>query len=324
MRMVRLDSRVFGMVLAIAFLAGCQGAQATGPGLAPSHDTGVTHAKGHSWMMTEAKRNDLIYALGGCDGTCILSYPTGKFVGSIAGYFGPYSGAVCSDSDGNVYLADNTQVFEFRHGGTKPIATFTVPGTQAFGCSIDPNSGKLAVVFNVSSVAVFAPGSSTPSVYSTTLNANYCGFDGSGNLFVDGYYGEQYALAELPAGSNAFTNISLDQSVGQPGQIQWDGKQMTYESISGGQFTISQLAISGSSAVVISQTKLRRVRVRLEASWIYKGSIVAPYGNRGSASRNVGIWEYPRGGRPTDQITSFDGYDKKTFGFTGATISIAR
>lgn len=310
--------------LAAALLTACA-ARIGEPGSVPI--SGATrHVRGHgdSWISPEARGRDLVYALGGCAGTCILAYPKGTLVGAIPGYISRYFGAVCSDSGGNVFLSDNSTVFEFAHGGTTPIATFSLPGTQALGCSVDPMTGDLAVVFNVSSVAVFSPGSATPVVLSALIDAHYCGYDNSGNLFVDGYDGQKYSLSELPKDGTAFEKLSLDQSVGQPGQVQWDGEHLSYESVGSGQETISQLSVSGSSVTVFGQTVLRGVRRRLEQSWIYKNVVVVPYGNFGPNARNVGIWKYPTGGAPTNRITKFDSYNRKMFDFFGATVSVAQ
>jgi hypothetical protein len=322
MKLSLMGRLVVLMTTVVLVLAGC-GSAGTTSAVPPGAMTQsrAHQALGKSRMLPEAKSEDLIYAVGGCGGTCILSYPEGKLVGAISGYTGPYFRALCSDTGGNIFLSDNTQVVEFAHGGTTPIASFTLPGTQALGCSVDPMSGNLAVVFNVSYVAVFSSGSSSPTVFSALLEAEYCGYDNSGNLFVDGYDGEEFGLAELPKGGDSFEKLSLDQSVGQPGQVQWDGQHLSYESIGKGQQTISQLSISGSSATLVGQTVLRRVKRTLQQSWIYKDSVIAPYSNRRSDA--VGIWKYPKGS-PIKLITKFGNYDRKTFFFTGATISVAK
>ncbi len=139
---------------------------------------------------------------------------------------------------------------------------------------------------------------------------------------MDGTDGPDSALAELPQGGKAFQKLTLDQSVDGPGQVQWDGQNLTYESNRIGQSTISRLSISGSSAEVIGQTRLRRIGRWLWQSWIYKGSVVAPYSNRGADGNIVGIWKYP-GGSSTKIITDFGNFNRKTFGFTGTTISLA-
>ncbi len=129
-----------------ASLVGCSGLQPPigAPGAVPQSRAITTHAdRGKSWMLPEAKREALIYATGGCSGTCVLSYPGGILVGALSGYSG---NADCSDRSGNVFISENTQVVEFAHGGTTPIAAFILPYSPAVGCSIDSETGNLAVV----------------------------------------------------------------------------------------------------------------------------------------------------------------------------------
>ncbi|MGC2405886.1 MAG: hypothetical protein WA431_05715 [Candidatus Cybelea sp.] len=79
----------------------------------------------------------MIYATGGCSGTCVLSYPAGKLVGTLdVGDAG-----ACADNSGNVYIADNNNLFEFARGGTTPINTFSV----SYGATAVPSISKLAM-----------------------------------------------------------------------------------------------------------------------------------------------------------------------------------
>jgi hypothetical protein len=323
----RIGTRsALSMSAAAAMLAGCGGSQPPigAPSALPQSRAIAMHAERRgSWMLPEAKSEDLIYAVGGCDGTCILSYPKGRLVGEISGYYGS---ADCSDSSGNVFISTNSEVLEFGHGDTTPIATYDVPYTPV-GCSVDPESGSLAIV-NGPFVAIFPTGSANPNSYNTLIDAHYCAYDNSGNLFVDGYDGQNYALSELPKGASAFEKLALDQSVGQPGQVQWDGEYLAYENFEGNQDgqkvgIVSLLSISGSSATIVGQTALKRVPNRLTQSWIYKGSIIAAYSVTGPNPKNIGIWRYPQGGRPTKRITKFGSYDKGMFDFTGVTVSVA-
>ena len=306
--------------VAVALLAGCGGSQAPigAPGAThkPPATTQADRAK--SWMLPEAKSEDLIYAVNGCGGTCVLSYPNGKLVGELTGVYG---NADCSDSNGNVFVSEQTDVVEYAHGGTSPIATYSVAYSPPVGCSVDPESGSLAVV-NEGWVSVFPAGSKSPTSYDTHIDASFCGYDNAGNLFADGFDGPNSALSELPKGASAFEKLTLDQSVGAPGQVQWDGQNLTYESDNAAQSTISRLSISGSSAKVIGQTRLKKVRRWLWQSWIYKDSIIAPYSNRGAHGNILGIWKYP-GGSSIKVVTKFGDFDRKTFSFTGATLSIA-
>ena len=186
---------------------------------------------------------------------------------------------------------------------------------------MDPEGGNLAVV-NQGSVAVFPAGSQNPTSYNTLLNAQLCGYDNVGNLFVDGFDGSKWGLSELPKGGSTFEKLTLDQSVGQPGQVQWDGQYLSYESQEAGQPTISRLSISGSSATVVGRTVLKRVPHALTLSWIYQGSVVAPYSGRGPARKNIGIWKYPKG-TSIKRIRQFGDFQKKPFDFTATTVSVA-
>jgi hypothetical protein len=66
-------------------------------------------------------------------------------------------GGDCSNRTGDVFVPNNTEVFEYAHGGTSPIATLSLPGNSGAACSIDPSTGNLAVVFSGSDadVAIF-------------------------------------------------------------------------------------------------------------------------------------------------------------------------
>jgi hypothetical protein len=245
-------------------------------------------------------------------------------VGAITGYDGLYYSADCSDASGNVYIADNDEVAEFAHAGTNPIATFSLPGDGARGCSVDPVTGDLAVVYENSPIAVFKPGSGEPVTYESGLDATYCGYDDSGNLFVDGFLsGQKYGLAELPKGGSTFLALSVSQSVGEPGQIQWDGKYITYESGGYSPVVVSQLETYGSQARVVGTITLKNINHSSRQSWIYNDTIIAPYSNHGQYARYIGIWKYPEGGKPSKKVTRFRGYSRKSLGFYGATLSVA-
>lgn len=311
------------VVLAAACLSSCSASQP--PALAAyAQVAGQASSGSISRIMRRATKETLLYAVGGCGGTCILSYPEGKLVGQLTGYVG---NAICSDNSGNVFISQNTQVVEFAHGGTAPIAIYGVPYSPANGCSVDPTSGSLAVV-NGSFVSIFPQGSTKATSYSTLIDAHYCTYDSSGNLFVDGFAGQNPGLSELAKGSSAFAKLTIDSKVGQPGQLQWYGKYLTYEDVQGNQNNqrkgiISRLSISGSVATIVGQTTLKKVPNVLTQSSIYNGSLIAPYSVTGPNPKNLGIWKYPRGGKPSKRITKFGDFDKTDFDFAGVTISVA-
>ena len=59
------------------------------------------------------------YVSGGCDGVCVLAYPTGDLVASIK-LKGTKEGA-CSDGAGNVFITNDTQVVELPMAERRPL-----------------------------------------------------------------------------------------------------------------------------------------------------------------------------------------------------------
>jgi hypothetical protein len=303
--------------LALTILAGCGGGMlsqgAPVSGLAAGNTT------------LQAARGDLLYVTGGCGGTCVLSYPKGKVVGSlsVAGV------GLCSDKRGNIFLATSTTsgnavVYEYAHGGTSPKATLSLPGLLAEGCSVDPVTGNLAVTYlcedcDYGPVAIFKGAKGSPMSYEQAgIFSTYCGYDNKGNLFVDGSGTTGFALLELPAGGNILSPISLTQSITTAGQVQWDGTYLAIEDLS--HPVVYRFAISGSTATLKGTTKLAGAGSAGGQSWIQGAKIVVPYSASDSGPTAIGIWKFPAGGAPTKTI-------KKHLGsgfLAGATVSVTR
>ena len=325
MKTLHSDRYVSGICAAAALLAACGGSQPPigAPGAMPQTRAIAAHAeRGGSWMRREAKSGALLYATGGCSGTCVLSYPAGKVVGSLA-----TSGqSVCTDSSGNVFITQSSQVVEYAHGGTSPIATLSLPGGDATGCSVDRTTGNLAVVFfgSEGNVAIFAGARGQPTLYGTNISASYCGYDNTGDLFVNGFANQAVALSELPAGSSSFNKCSIDQQVGIPGQMQWDGSYMTWQSNNEqGAETVSRLAISGSQVSIVGATHLKGIKLQPHQSWIYNGVVMVPFAQHGAKSNEIGIWAYPKGGKATKLIRNFGTYNRHKVRLQGLAISVA-
>jgi hypothetical protein len=291
--------------VAAAMLAGCGGSQPPigAPGAMPQSRAITKHAdRSGSWMLPEAKGQDLIYAVSGCGGTCVLSASGHGVVGNL----NEYGEAACSDKAGNVFIVQNGDILEYAHGGTTPIADLSLPGDIQGGCSVDPTTNNLAVISAGTSidtdVAVFPNEGGTPTLYTSHIESLFCGYDANGNLFVDGYGDEQYALTMLSKGSSSFSPLSMPQSMGQPGQLQWDGTYMTYEA----RFRpiqVSRFTVSGSTVDVVGVTKFPRVRKFAVLSWIHGGRIFVPYPSHGIEAKQLGEWKYPQGG---EQIRRLD------------------
>ena len=139
------------IIAALAF-AGC-GSQVAPTGGTPQPLAPATNGK--SWMLPEAKGEDLLYVSNAPD-VLVFSYPKGKLVGTIANLQHPIG--LCSDSNGNVFVVNRIYggfkdaVIEFPHGGTGSTQTFMLARAAAY-CSVAPESNDLAVTTQVSTVA---------------------------------------------------------------------------------------------------------------------------------------------------------------------------
>lgn len=159
-------------------------------------------------------------------------------------------------------------------------------------------------------VAVFPNATGTPTSYSVDADVQYCGYDASGDLFVDAY-SHLLSLFELPKGGTTFADISLGSSLGvRPGQVQWDGSHITLEGygVKSG-VSIYRLSASGSEATVTGVTKFKGVTGNALQSWIQGNHVFLPYGTRANKEKKakLGIWKYPSGGEHLDSFKRFGG-----------------
>jgi hypothetical protein len=288
--------------LAVAMLTGCAGSQppVTQTGLTPLTKPNAPIARGKSWMLPEAKNEDLLYLSTGFD-VYAYSYPKGKLVGSID--VGGLN--LCSDIHGNIYLAQYglQDILEYAHGGTAPIATLSDPGGP-WGCSSDPTTGNLAVTNlygpgGPGNVAIFPNAQNPAQVFSDPgiQYYEYCAYDDLGNLFVDGA-GTGTGFAELPKGEGTFTDLELSRQI-YLGVIQWDGTHITLADAPSHE--LDRVEISGSTGTIVSQTRLRdwhRRGAASQAIWIDEKVAIGQPGKNGE----VAVWRYPRGGHPENRI----------------------
>lgn len=132
-------SRALTAIIFIALLAGCGGAQDALSVAQISHST--------SWMLPEAKSQDLLYVTGTAAGEVyVYTYPQRQSVGTLSGLERP--GGECVDSAGDVFIAARNSktgvIYEYAHGAPTPMATLTDRGRPS-GCAVDPVTGDLAV-----------------------------------------------------------------------------------------------------------------------------------------------------------------------------------
>jgi len=294
-------------VLALA-LAGCGSGQGA-PGIpGAGFVSQAATARSEASRVRQARSKvagDLLY-VGGDRESYVFTYPQGKLVEELPlGSFG-----MCADRSGNVYFTGVRTITEYAHGATEPIASYTVGGT-AFSCAADIETGRLAVVVLCISgckgdeVAIFDHPGAPPTTYQDPAMKSmlYCGFDGHGNLYVDGYSGSTVTVAELPAGSATFTDYPVLQQVVNPGQIQWDTRHITLEE----RFhpVIYRLSFTPLGAQVKDTVALQQEGVRAAQSWIFGNAIAIPNGPATKRPLDIRIWAYPKGGTPMQILSHF-------------------
>jgi hypothetical protein len=293
--------------VAAAMLAACGGSQppVSAPGAMPQSRAIATHAeRAKSWMLPEAKDQSLLYVPNsdpsGGGYVSVYSYPHGDLMGTLTEFSNP--DGVCVDNVRNIYITDEIarDITEYAHGGSQSIKTLADSG-QPVGCAVDPITGNLAVANLGGTVAIYrnATRNAKYVYFSTEGDAYFCGYDDSGDLFVDGlsYQGldDLFQLAKLPRGKRNFEVISTNQTVESPGQVQWDGKYLAVGDAE--QHLIYRVSVTGTSGVVKKTVQLtdggangfliRGARL-IDASYFYA---------------EVQYFKYPAGGSATKVIT---------------------
>lgn len=292
-------------------------------GLAQGSASVVRPDRRGSWMSSDAKKKkSLLYvadeSVGDVD---VYSYPKGKLKGTLTGFDLP--SGICSGKNGDVFILNGggTTVEVFKHGGTSPIRTLSLPGAPELNCSVDRTTGNLAlgVLYGAGSeIAVFTDGQGTPTMYQASGQDGIpgCGYDNRGNLFCDAYGtgSQHFALYELAKGSSNVTSINVTGATSViAGPMQWDGTNLAVGSGAGA--TIYQIAVSGSQGSVVGSTQLDGAGFVWQF-WIQGSRLIGPT-YAGTSGAEVGYWKYPAGGVATKTITGFNQPD-------GAAVSTKR
>lgn len=317
----------FGVCIAVAMLAGCEGSQPpTGTPMAMQQRVAQKGAlETHSWIAPQATKSDLLYVSDNLGNQVyVFSYPSGNVVGKLTGFGSPIG--ECVDKAGNVWIVNSSpaEIVEYAHGGTSPIAILNDAGGSPFGCAVDQTTGNLAVT-NGNNVAVYQNAEGMPTTYSDPYLTGffYCTYDNQGNLFADG--GSSTLIAELPKGGSALTNITLSKTIASM-SIQRYGGYLAIRDNGGGSHgptTIDHVQVSGSTGTVVGSSLLigrgdRKVTTGVQY-WIQGDAIVGPGHSLGGNSRILEFWHYPAGGTATKVVRP-----PGAIALWGTTVSLAK
>jgi hypothetical protein len=234
----------------------------------------------------------------------IFDYPKSKaMIGQIYGDGGQgCTNATFGYGKGIMWnVGGQNQITEYQVPDT-PIKTLSVPYSFPTSCAMDA-SGDLAVgIINNGDVVIFKNASGSGTVYTTALNGGeyFDGYDNQGNLFADGYDNGVVGLVELPKGSSKFQTITLSNTVGFPGAVQWDGTYITvFDQVANATY---QYTLSGTKATLKNTIQLSGSSDCAQ-TWLVKGLLYC-----GDAGNNDGeVFKYPAGGSPIAVFTgNFD------------------
>jgi hypothetical protein len=247
----------------------------------------------------------------------MFSLPDLKFQGAVAGF--DYPEGLCSDTNGNVWVANYRNVVELSHEGR---VLQTLPSYRGFSasCAVDPKNGDLAVA-NITGTSYagmvliypHASATATPRIIQCANLAQYffVAYDPKGTLYVDGRnYSDRFQLCR---GKDTQSSLSIVRVRGivvdAPGMLQWfaTGKYLVVGDLAcaTNQSCIYHVAISGDSGTVTGTTKLLDGEgapvCEFAGGVISGGSKPSIYGGEGACSSqtaSVGRWHFPAGGAP--------------------------
>jgi hypothetical protein len=325
--------------VAAVLLSGCGGSQPPigAPGAMPQSRAIAAHAdRSGSWMLPEAKGEDLLYISGNDSGVYVYTYPHGELVGTIANISG--AAGECVDRTGDVFVTVENEsgagtIYEYAHGGTTPVETLSDPGLPD-GCAVDKRTGDLAVANSLDDsnpyyhdrgdLAVYAKAQGRPKMYYSHDPAIgdffFCAYDNKSNLYVsafDEYHLGASLLAELPAGSSSFKSISLAAALYGLSSVQWSGTHLVAASSRLNQpTTVYRLRILGDTATVIGTTKLESARNDYNGQMWIQGGTAIGIGHYKRGYENTYFWPYPSGGLPERAIRKVAHVKQQLWGVT--------
>lgn len=241
--------RTVGLACAVAgafvAAAGCGNGVSPGSGalseptlttnVVPMHALRPNHRK--SWIAPDTKdeRRLLFASDSGLEEVDIYSLPSMKLKGQLTGFSEPQG--MCSDSGGNVYVADTsaTEVDKYARTGSL-LARYPDNYGLPVGCAVDPATGNVAVTDLVSGasgpgqVLVFSSPSSQPKILDNPSQYFYyfAGYGPRSSLWVSGRNASgEYILSRCSASSCATVRLS-GGTLYFPGAVEWDNRNGTW------------------------------------------------------------------------------------------------
>ncbi|HEY1883219.1 MAG TPA: hypothetical protein VGG51_09310 [Candidatus Cybelea sp.] len=280
----------------------------SGSQVSPSTARGVHHVTlrpnhGRSWMDPAAKAGSLLYITdSGSNTVLVYSYPALKLVGTLTGFTNPQGD--CVDKARNVWIVNTeaSQLLEYAHGGTTPIATLDDPNQYPVGCAFDSTTGELAVSNFYStngppgSISIYKNASGSPTLYTPPNFAvvYYLGFDPKGTLYLDGIDSGSSFLFDSFNGTT-FKSIVLGHPIGGPGAVQSVGKDIVVGDQTNSANVAYTFRIRGAKGRLVKTTPLTGA-FDVVQFYIFKNALVG--GDINPSGSTADRFKYPAGGPP--------------------------
>ncbi len=270
-----------------------------------------------SWLpegATTAKELLYVSDLGTYD-VDVYNFPALSLAGKLTGFNEPQGD--CVDSKSNVWITNTgvSQIWEFAHGGTKPIAKLRDPLGYPVGCAIDPTNGNLAVTnlygfSGAGGVAIYQQAAGTPKSYSNSSQYYYYfdGYDSSGNLYVSGMTSKKrYLLAVLPHGGTKMSLVAVKgATLYLPGTVAWNSSTLVLgdqRCKNRSSSCLYELSVARKTAQVTGTIQLSQA-CDVAQAWIGTSQVAGgDYEYCRDRASSVDIWPYPAGGKPTARVT---------------------
>lgn len=251
---------IITIVVAAVLISGCSSSEPSVTANSAREAISNTHAMAKSQGVPA--RHDLVYV---GTGTTVDAYTFPNIGKSPVSSINISASALCADPKGYLWAAveNPPEILKYRHGRTKQVKKIVKGLQEPIGCSVDPQSGDLAVVNGATSskptlLAIYHNGKGAPSLYydSKFADFDYCSYDSSGNLVIQGIESGSKGFTlytELAEGSKTLQDVNLIVSE-PPRGIQWDGSNFAVSYLDSNM--IYRYAIANGQATLTGQTQL--------------------------------------------------------------------
>lgn len=313
LRSMMRDATAFGAAM---LLAGCIASQ---PGALPSQAAGA--------MAGALQQHDLLYVANGNGTVSVYRYWQHTLAFVLTDFKQPMG--VCADRNGHVYITDyqREKIYEYAHGGKKPIATLDDSPYAPYTCSVSPSNGDLAVANSPYStyakggnIAIYPHGGGKPVILyagggpTNGVHFTACAYDDHGDLLAMNeyhyspfWYFAFYYLAKN--GTNllpmSLPDMGYSTHSGVVEGIAWDGKYWVvgplYNELF--QYTIDVKA-SEVGRVKLDYGRLPFIGpVAIYRKTLKSQGTQLAGGTGESSDALVDFFKYPAGGDPIAQIS---------------------